>query len=545
MIMALIDLILPFMRQPASPTSPDNPDISYVAFRSFNDIYKSCASHLAPSLPAVMQMFMDESNHINPKQRLYLVESISGVIQAMPIQEQSVPLEQLINHIASRLRLIVGQTANLGVDPTGVTKEVCDIIGYLTSIIRDIQIDRGCFDESASVSLQDRQLFLSIMQSIVNATWERVMEVRTFFPNNPDIRQSVLSYMDVNLDMFKASSDLGSSASSHLSLSEHPLYINPALSLQYLDGFTNLIVDQFQASPVVEWVDLAGSVILIFGPVSQIYVPDVNAYLTKYQGLSRDHFVMTERVIVSLKRLLACVLEVSTACLFADGPNSIFGADGSIVQVPVVAALSKRMDCQPDFVDSLLRVFELSVRKSSSIIMDMSLTQHVAQLLTFMIAGLHIEERTSFRTSMQLWVSLLDAVDDYETPTPEFLSNSLAPFVNRPLKSIVVPLLGHRLVFDLMQGIAVEYPRSYNAMACDVIFKAIVRFPKVSRIWCRIGLGLQGDWPCRVSQYVSAADREVILKKLLTTRNIRKFKEVMKEVTAKCRGLEGTLYGSI
>jgi hypothetical protein len=117
----------------------------------------------------------------------------------------------------------------------------------------------------------------------------------------------------------------------------------------------------------------------------------------------------------------------------------------------------------------------------------------------------------------------------------------------------LVNAVGNVIMSECIESIAHRAPRTAIQYISDVLYQLCTRYVEVGRHWLRSALAMSlpsspihPTLSSRVSQNItrlSLMERENFCKQLLSTRHQRRFKDAVKEMTIKCRGLDGTAFG--
>lgn len=147
------------------------------------------------------------------------------------------------------------------------------------------------------------------------------------------------------------------------------------------------------------------------------------------------------------------------------------------------------------------------------------------------LAGLRMLERNAFKSCLQFLIDLLSI--------KKGSNSSVANVVDG-----IFDQIGFFVVDEVVIGLVVRAPRTYLHLLADLLYKVISRFSDSARLWLKQALGLQGGTVNDHVTVISTSLRELFLKQVMTTRHIKRFKDYVKDFTIKCRGLDGTEYGS-
>ncbi len=102
---------------------------------------------------------------------------------------------------------------------------------------------------------------------------------------------------------------------------------------------------------------------------------------------------------------------------------------------------------------------------------------------------------------------------------------------------------GLTIVSYLIKGVAGGMMPSLLPKVAEVLLQFAQTYPDQFRIWMERLLIDPADNLFRGS--VTENDRRDFLKALLCTRQLKRYREAIKAFSVKCRGLEGTAFGSI
>lgn len=158
----------------------------------------------------------------------------------------------------------------------------------------------------------------------------------------------------------------------------------------------------------------------------------------------------------------------------------------------------------------------------------------LTDILIFATSGLRIQHSVAFRVCTQFWVNLLSAKDVASS------GSSTTPYKNS-IELYITPI-GQSLVLVIVQGLLYETPRSGLSFLTDVFIRLLLSFTDKFRHWLKEALqSLQGDrW-----RHLTPALKESFIRQVFSTRNTKRLKEILKDVSIKGRGLEGTAFGNI
>lgn len=119
-------------------------------------------------------------------------------------------------------------------------------------------------------------------------------------------------------------------------------------------------------------------------------------------------------------------------------------------------------------------------------------------------------------------------------------SNSTSSYKDT-IEHYITPI-GQSLVLVIVQGLLYGTPRSGLSFITDVFIRLLFSFTDKSRLWLKEALhSLQGDrW-----KHLTPALKESFMRQVFSTRNTKRLKEILKDVSIKSRGLEGTAFGNI
>jgi hypothetical protein len=143
-------------------------------------------------------------------------------------------------------------------------------------------------------------------------------------------------------------------------------------------------------------------------------------------------------------------------------------------------------------------------------------------------------ERSAFKSCVQYLIDLLGLKKD-ETD------------VLRSTIDLIFDQLGQLYFDEIIQGMVHSVPRTYLHLLSDLLYKFVMRYPDKARLWLRQSLAwlrqslaLAPGTPVNPQDPVQQGPksaRDLLLKQAMTTRNIRRFKDVVKEFILQYRGL--------
>jgi hypothetical protein len=156
------------------------------------------------------------------------------------------------------------------------------------------------------------------------------------------------------------------------------------------------------------------------------------------------------------------------------------------------------------------------------------------------LAALLIQERTAYKAVIQFWLNFTTLAKEGGGA-----SHLDMPEIKQAVDSLFENI-GFQLLAEIMFGVAGHIPRSYLYLASDLLLRLIQQYQNQARLWLKDILGLNsGISPrqqslfvtCHFQNKLKAATRETFLKKAMTTRNVRRFKDVINEFAAQSRGI--------
>ena len=136
-------------------------------------------------------------------------------------------------------------------------------------------------------------------------------------------------------------------------------------------------------------------------------------------------------------------------------------------------------------------------------------------------------ERSAFKSCVQYLIDLLGLKKD-ET---DALRSTI---------DLIFDQLGQLYFDEIIQGMVHSVPRTYLHLLSDLLYKFVMRYPDKARLWLRQSLALAPGTPVNPQDPVQQGPksaRDLLLKQAMTTRNIRRFKDVVKEFILQYRGL--------
>lgn len=156
-------------------------------------------------------------------------------------------------------------------------------------------------------------------------------------------------------------------------------------------------------------------------------------------------------------------------------------------------------------------------------------TLHLA-LISMSIAGLKILERAAFKSVIQFLISFV-SID-----TASILTHARL-LVCEIIKSMWISLRN-----SLPPGLLFQLPRTYLAITSELLFKLISLYPAAMKQW--LNEAFKSETPVMPSHISESACTDFI-RTLLSTRQLRRFKEVVKLFVVKYRGLDSSEFGSV
>ncbi|KXS20002.1 hypothetical protein M427DRAFT_151969 [Gonapodya prolifera JEL478] len=105
----------------------------------------------------------------------------------------------------------------------------------------------------------------------------------------------------------------------------------------------------------------------------------------------------------------------------------------------------------------------------------------------------------------------------------------------------VVSRIGADVVRELLVNLAGRSPRFMVQAITECLYKLCIRYPEATRAALIQCLGQEGFPNTRVD----AAAKQQFVKEIMTSRQLKRFQEIAKNFSLKCRGLENTAFGAV
>jgi hypothetical protein len=313
--------------------------------------------------------------------------------------------------------------------------------------------------------------------------------------------------------------------------------------------FAELAVESFQRAPQASWLSVGASLVAVFGPVASYTNIPVESFLQRNPGkYTIDHYGVAQQLAEILSELATRMTLLTCNALFgvAELP-SVFESETQL-QKSAVTAMTSQLDTRPDIADNMFTFLDMCTTRFPAALFGPStnasrpLEAFVHQLFGVSLAALCMHERLAYKSAVQMLINVIALTKE---------STSVSVQVRQTVDA-AIQSLGYHFVRECVSGIAVSIPRTYLHLVADFLYKLVMRYPDQSRAWLKSALGLpmmpgadvQADLAVVAAAKTPLSARETFLRQLMTTRQIRPFKELVKEFALKCRGLHGTQYAA-
>ena len=511
-------------------------DITSAAFKTFRNICDYCRKALVPLIADLVQMLRSpEAANLKPNHRSMFLEGLSLVIQAMPVSEQVGPVEVIlsstVNTIDECLKRI--NAANFEVSKA----VILDGMQSINSLFSGIQLNEDDPETGtySPISHEQKLTFFQNLSQYLRVVWPVVLPVSDRFENFDPMVQQLTSFIENTLAVFKTGGEV------HDKQAIHNVYINPELSLSYCRSVCDLVIARVQRSQGnklvrVAWLDALSSVINIFGIFADLgeSLGTLSKFQTKYPHLNRAHYELCLSLAQVLTQATQGILYNCTQQILpAENVATLSLETTLFVDDSALLSLTQHLEQTPDFVEALISLTEMCIRRHPVIVLCESMKIFIETLGLLMLASVNIKEKQAFRSNAQLFSSIMALAS-----TSQLHSSGSA----KSLMLWVSPMFIHLL----LEGICHEMPRSLLHAAGELFYKFIIAFPNEARIYTRQALGLptphtqtpshplQAYWGRQIN--ADTSQRELFAKTVLSTRQLKRFREIIKDFATKTRG---------
>ncbi|ORX90935.1 ARM repeat-containing protein [Basidiobolus meristosporus CBS 931.73] len=147
-------------------------------------------------------------------------------------------------------------------------------------------------------------------------------------------------------------------------------------------------------------------------------------------------------------------------------------------------------------------------------------------IILFAVSGLGLQERLALRSGIGFMVDLIGLNTGNQA-----ILDSIDHVVNT---------FGQQIMQELLMGIGGRLPRSFVTLLTDLLYKLTGKYIQNCRQWLAILLA-QENFP---SSHIDKPSKEAFAKSIMTTRGVKRFKEIVTEFSLRCRRMENSAYGS-
>lgn len=528
-----MEILLPFMRHPDSPGGvrlavsayPEYADVVSVAFKSFGNMCAAMPARMQQTIPGLLQMFFDDDGWTNrrmaSKNRIRLVESTAVILQSVPGTEQRLIVQRLVQVFANQLGAIL-QSQN-----QQAISLVIEVLTYAGCLIREIQPQPDSAHPTVDTFAQelDPGNFVQLLQTLeeaINVLWPYAAEALVRFEHEETVHQAVCQFIEANVDVFRR--DLRSALASTLPvdsrLSSSGLE-EAQLAAKYSANFTRTVADWVERGNFAEWLDLAASLLIVFGPRAAL-----TDHLSALAGNSINNAGIPESTRVAIAKSIASDLEALIRRTLAAMVSKL--GDGSRQQQlqtgdvdarwigqnsGLIAGISTAMDNNPDTAVAVHGFIEQVLKNCPKILREGAVETRV-QLVALALAGTRQQEQQGMNAAMQVWLCLISGMG-------EDMDN---------WKRIAL-MVGKEVVCSVIQSILGGF--NQGSTAAEVIFRMLLQHPTSARDWLREGIRRStANAPGALQRTQVQSQLRQLETRLMQTRSLGTFRDILRAIAA-------------
>lgn len=301
------------------------------------------------------------------------------------------------------------------------------------------------------------------------------------------------------------------------------LQLRPDFLVSICETFSNSIISNLTRGVSPIWFDATISLLRTFGTFELAFPP--------------IHPIEEDKFVVYLDRISVALFQLTQSCIqsFLTVISTITPRNTNTSTSTITPSNSSNLEEMPDLVEGLFSLVEVCLKEHPAAFFGpldpLTANPHLMPLFTLALQGLSLQERNSFKSVAQFFVTFINLQTAYRKPSLSTQSLDLKVIVNT-IMTALLPDITQRLV----SGIAWTLPRSSILFAADVLYSTIRTYPHEMQSLLKNAVG--------GVERLSLKEKELIVKQFLSTRILRNFKEHTKEFFIKSRGLDGTAFGS-
>lgn len=390
---------------------------------------------------------------------------------------QSLPYEKRQEPLSILSNRIV-ETLNQTVGNPKNQDIIFNNINCLTALISGLSIE---YPMKSNTNYQQRIHALNSLHCIISTASNCIKLTLSSLHKNPRVSIELTNLIDASIKIFETKDN-----------EESPFVLMPHFSKTFLEYFCDLIVQGFGSTQDVIWIESAQSILLCF----EMTVPPFH----QTQNLSVEFLKLSGELRFCMSNFALQIIRILISNIF-NGNDITFNIEPDD---PILKSIAHCLESQPEITESFFSFNEFLFRKK------FDFTNEIFNnfgILWIAVGGLLVKERSSFRSVLSF----------------------LSILVTNRLDNILVL---QYLVKGLVVGVVDNFPRSYITNASELLYKIISRHPSQSKNWVQMALSSACTFP---QDY-----KERLLTSIVSTRNVSKFKDLIKNFSAKCRGIEGS-----